>query len=114
MGLTAGLLISFAFFTATLRMPIFYAFRFTSVMLILFAAGLLSRGVHEFAEAGLIPEIGKFSLHLIPTKTTFAGGMIKSIFGITQQMDLIQISLYTSYALFMFWWVFMRKSVRRA
>ncbi len=114
LGAITGLIISLAFFTATLRMPIFYAFRFTSTMLILFAAGLLSRGVHEFAEVGFVPEIGKLTLHLIPTKTSFAGGIIKSVFGITQQMDLIQISLYTSYALFMFWWVFMRKSVRSA
>lgn len=48
LGLSAGLIISFAFFTATIRMPVYWAFRVSSIMLILFAADLLARGVSEF------------------------------------------------------------------
>jgi high-affinity iron transporter len=109
-GTVAGLLISFALFTATLRLPVFYAFRTTSILLILFAAGLLARGVHEFAEIGWLPEIGKMTFSLIPPKATFAGDMLKAVFGITQKMDLVQLSLYATYVAFMLWWVFVRKS----
>src|SRR3989344_1761125 len=38
-GVVAGLLISFGLFTATLKLPVFYAFRVTSILLIFFAAG---------------------------------------------------------------------------
>jgi high-affinity iron transporter len=89
-------------------MPIYYAFKTTTVLLILFAAGLLARGVHEFAEAGMIPEIGKLSIALLPQKGTFMADMIKAIFGITQSMDMIQITFYALYVGIMSWYVFFR------
>ena len=109
-GLIAGLLVSFAFFGATLKMPVYLAFRITSVLLILFSAGLLARGVHEFAEAGLLPELSKLTFNFLPEVTSFSGQIIKSIFGITQQMDIMQILTYSSYVMFMMYWVFIKKS----
>src|SRR3990167_6180735 len=110
-GAVGALLVSFGLFTATLRLPVFYAFRATSILLILFAAGLLARGVHEFAEVGLLPEIGRMTFAFIPPKETFTGDMIKAIFGITQKMDLIQLSLYAGYTALMSWYVFFRKQM---
>lgn len=107
-GLGGGLLVSLAFFTATLKMPVFYAFRVTSILLILFAGGLLARGIHEFAQVGLIPEIGKVTFAFMPEKTTVIGDMIKAIFGITQKMHATQLVPYTAYIAFMHWWVFFR------
>lgn len=109
-GIIAGLVVSFAFFSATFKMPVYYAFRITSMLLILFAAGLLARGIHEFAEVGYIPEIGKLMFTFVPAKGTIAGDIIKSLFGITQKMDYIQASLYMMYTMGMTWWVFFRKS----
>lgn len=109
-GAIAALAISLGLFTATLRLPVFYAFRVTSVLLILFAAGLLARGVHEFAEVGLVPEIGRMTFAFIPAKATFAGDMLKAVFGITQHMDMIQLTLYSAYTAFMSWYVFWRKT----
>ncbi len=109
-GAIGGLLVSLAFFLATLRMPVYFAFRITSILLILFAGGLLARGAHEFAEVGWLPEIGKMTFAFIPAKTTFFGDMLKAVFGITQKMDVIQLSLYSSYVAFMSWWVFLRRT----
>lgn len=109
-GLVMALLVSLGFFTATLRLPVYYAFRTTSMLLILFASGLLARGVHEFAEAGLLPEIGKITFAFLPPKASFAGDMLKAVFGLTQKMDVIQLTLYTLYASCMFWWVFLKKT----
>jgi high-affinity iron transporter len=108
-GTVGGLLISFALFAATLKMPVYYAFRITSILLIFFAAGLLARGIHEFAEVGLLPEIGKMTLAFIPQKGTFLADMIKAVFGITQKMDVIQLTLYSGYTIFMGWYVFFRR-----
>jgi high-affinity iron transporter len=47
-GVAAGILISFAFFTASIRLPVFWAFRGTSILLILLAGRLLAQGVGEF------------------------------------------------------------------
>lgn len=109
-GLFLGILLSFALFTATIRLPIFYAFRVTSLLLIMFAAGLFARGVHEFMEAGLVPELHNITLSFLPQADSFMGEMIRSLFGISQYMDIIQISLYSLYTGFMIWWVFFRKS----
>lgn len=113
-GAVSALLVSLGLFTATLRLPVFYAFRITSILLILFAAGLMSRGVHEFAEVGILPEIGKVTFAFIPEKTTIAGDMLKAVFGITQKMDMVQLALYGSYTAFMSWWVFGRKKEKIA
>ena len=107
-GMIGGLLVSVALFTATLRLPVYHAFRTSSVLLIMFAAGLLSRGVHEFAEAGIIPELTSFSFPLLPQKGTVMADMLKAVFGVTQKMDVLQISLYLSYSAFMYWYVFLR------
>ncbi len=107
-GAFLAFLISFALFRATLKMPVFYAFRVTSILLILFAAGLLAQGVHEFAEAGVLPELPKLTFPFIPPKDSIAGDIIKAIFGVSKKMDAIQLFLYTGYASFMSWWVFLR------
>lgn len=111
-GIVAGLIVSFLFFNATLNMPIYYAFRVTSALLIMFAAGLLARGIHEFAEAGLIPEIGNIMIGIIPAKGSFTADIIKAVFGITQSMDYLQIGLYLLYTAGMTWFVFFKKSMK--
>jgi len=111
-GIIAGLLVSYLFFNATLKMPIYYAFRTTSALLIVFAAGLLARGIHEFSEAGLIPEFGEVMIRIIPEKGTFIGDMVKAVFGITQSMDYMQIGLYILYTATMTWFVFFRKTLK--
>src|SRR3989344_5862758 len=78
-GTIVALLAASGLFTTTLRLPVFYAFRTTSILLILFAAGLLVRGIHEFAEVGLLPEIAVMTFAFIPPKTTFTGNMIRAV-----------------------------------
>lgn len=111
-GIAGGLLISALLFTATFRMPIYYAFKTTSILLILFAAGLLARGVHEFAEVGLVPELQAVTFGFLPAKSTVAADMLKAVFGVTQKMDITQLILYIGYISMMVWWLFLRKKVQ--
>lgn len=108
LGALCALAVAFALFRATLRMPVYYAFRTTSILLILFAAGLLGRGLHEFGEIGLIPEFGEMNIVFLPEASTFVGGIIKAVFGITQKMHLTQLTAYSLYVIIMSWWVFGR------
>ena len=110
-GLIGGLLISTALFGAAMRTPVYYAFRTSSILLVMFAAGLFARGVHEFTEVGILPELAQVTLPFIPQKGVFVADMIKSVFGITQKMDLIQLSVYCLYSIGMYWYIFIRKSV---
>lgn len=110
LGAGAALMIALGLFSTAIKLPVYQTFRLTSILLILFAAGLLARGVHEFTEAGLLPEIGKISLIFLPHKDTIIGSLVKTVFGVTQHMDYIQITLYLGYVGAMFWKIFFRKS----
>lgn len=109
-GVAGGLLISLALFGATIKMPVHAAFKTTSILLILFSAGLLARGAHELAEAGLLPAMNTITLLFVPQTGTFAADMIKAIFGVTQKMDIVQLSLYAGYTFSMGWYVLLRKN----
>jgi high-affinity iron transporter len=111
-GVIAGILICVALFTATLRLPVYYAFRVTSVLLILFAAGMLARGVHEFAEAGYIPEIHEINFAFLPSSQTIAGNIMNAVFGISKTMNILQLTAYSVYVLVMTWMVFLRHKIR--
>ena len=105
LGLVIGLLFCYVVFKTTIKLPIYYAFSVTSVLLVTFAAGLFSRGIYKFIELGVIPELSNVTLKFLPETTTVAGAFIKTIFGVTKIMDYTQIIVYVSYIAFMFWWL---------
>ncbi len=116
MGAALALAVSLGLFTATVKMPVFYAFRATTILLILFAGGLLARGVHEFMEAGLLTYpsmLPKFTIPFLPAKTTLLGQTIKAVFGLTRTMHSLELLPYLSYIWFMHWWVFTKNKNTR-
>ncbi len=56
LGIGAALLLAFLIFETAMRVDLKLFFNATSVLLVLFAAGLVSQGVHEFEEAGVLQE----------------------------------------------------------
>ncbi|GIK84253.1 MAG: hypothetical protein BroJett025_08750 [Patescibacteria group bacterium] len=104
-GLLLGLVFCYLVFKTTIKLPIYYAFRITSILLVIFAAGLFARGVHEFTELGVIPEFTQITFAFLPEKTTTIGAFVKTIFGVTRKMDLLQLSVYSGYIAFMSWWI---------
>jgi len=104
-GLFLGLVFCFVVLKTTVKLPIHYAFKVTSILLVIFAAGLFSRGIHEFTEIGVIPEFSKITFAFIPEKQSTSGEFIKTLFGVTQKMDYLQIAVYSSYIAFMSWWI---------
>ena len=62
----------------------------------------------------MIPELAQITLAIIPAKATVAGDITKAIFGITQTMDVTQLTMYGGYVAFMTWWVFIRKEKHSA
>lgn len=100
-GLLSGVLLSIILFKTSQKVSIRYAYHTSTVLLLLFGAGLLARGIHEFAEAGIVPELLKVSLVFIPNAGTFIGETLKTLFGITRHMDILQIAGYAIYLLVM-------------
>jgi high-affinity iron transporter len=57
LGLLAAALIGVLVYSSTRRLSLRWFFRVTSVLLLVFAAGLLAHAVSEFQEAGLLPTV---------------------------------------------------------
>jgi high-affinity iron transporter len=92
--------ISYLLFTTTIRIPVFYAFRFTTLLLILFAAGMFAQGYHELAEVHVLPSFSSLPaipLPFLPDVSTVLGSAIKSLFGLTKSMHPVELSLWVGY-----------------
>jgi high-affinity iron transporter len=71
-GLTGAVLLGYLFYRGASRLDLRKFFTVTSVLLLAFAGWLLAQGLHEFAEAGVLPEsglilLGAFAALALPT-----------------------------------------------
>ena len=57
LGLGTAILLGWSIFASTVKLDLRRFFQVTGFLLILFAAGLVAHGVHEFNEIGLIPAV---------------------------------------------------------
>jgi high-affinity iron transporter len=106
-------LFAIAIYTTTIKLPIKRTLNLTSLLLIIFAAGLLMKGVGALQEAGFISlNTPIISLPMIPDADTIAGSILKTIFGLTPSINLLQSAFYTTYLLLMVWWIFLKDRVR--
>jgi high-affinity iron transporter len=98
-GLLAASLFGFALFRGTLRISLRAFFTITNALLLLFAAGLVGRGIHELQEAGLIPEIVEHLYDLSPLlpESGIAGGLAKGLFGYHADPSLLETLGYGLY-----------------
>ncbi len=97
---TAGFL-GWVIFTTAVRLNVRRFFQVTSVLLILFAAGLFAHGVHEFIEVGWIPPIidPVWDLNSILSEDSIAGMFLKALFGYNEDPSLSEVLAYVGYYL---------------
>ena len=99
LGLTAAVIIGFLIYASTARLDIRLFFNVTSVLLLLFAAGLLAHGIHEFQEAGLIPTVNEHiwdTNHLLDENSS-AGQILKTLLGYNGNPSLEEVLGYVGY-----------------
>ena len=107
-GVASGLVVALSLVITSIRLPIKAAFKSINLLLIFFASGLLARGVHEFEEAKVLPQLPGLNFVFLPEKW-IAADLIKALFGLTPQMNYLQISLYLIYTGALLWFVFIKK-----
>ncbi len=98
-GLGAALLIGYLIYASTTRLNIRAFFNVTSILLLLFAAGLLAHGIHEFQEAGLIPTVnGQVwdTNHLLDENSSL-GQLLRTVFGYNGNPSLEEVLAYVGY-----------------
>lgn len=110
-GLAAAALIGWLTYASSIRLNLRRFFDVTSVLLILFAAGLLAHGVHEFQEAGLLPLLATqlWDTGPILNEDSFMGALMKSLFGYNSTPTLLEVIAYFGYYVVILsairWWV---------
>ena len=74
-------------------------FNVTSLLLILFAAGLLAHGVHEFNEAGIIPAVIEhvWDINAILPEKSAWGLFLTALFGYNANPSLTETVVYLVY-----------------
>jgi len=99
LGLAAAVLLGWGMFASVLRLNLRRFFQVTSIVLILFAAGLVAHGVHELNEAGWIPEVVEhlWDVNHILDENSAVGAMLKALFGYNGNPSLTEVLAYFGY-----------------
>jgi len=107
LGLGTSALLGYTIFATTVRLDLRRFFQVTGLLLILFAAGLVAHGVHEFNEAGWIPAIVEhvWDVNMILDENSLVGELLKTLFGYNGNPSLTEILAYFAYiaTVFVFW-----------
>lgn len=90
-------------------------FKVTTILLVIFAAGLVSHAAHEFAEAGLLAGIEGpvlWSTKAILPEDDGIGAVLRSLFGYADSPHVIEVVSYIGY--FVVAWLLFRTRFARA
>jgi len=114
LGLGLAILLGWGLFASTIRLDLRRFFQVTGFLLILFAAGLVAHGVHEFNEAGVIPAVIEhvWDVNPILDENATFGAMLKALFGYNGNPSLTEVLSYFAYFVAIF--VGLRLSERSA
>ena len=107
-GIIAAIILGYLIFVGSMKINLKRFFNITSVLLILFAAGLVAHGVHEFEEAGILNPIiehvwdintavnidGSYSLM---HENGYIGSILKGLFGYNGNPSLLEVTSYLLY-----------------
>jgi len=99
LGLGTAILLGWSIFAAIIRLDLRRFFQVTGFLLILFAAGLVAHGVHEFNEVGWIPAVIEhvWDVNAIVDENSTFGQLLKALFGYNGNPSLTEMLAYAGY-----------------
>lgn len=99
LGLGTSTLLGYTIFATTLRLDLRKFFQVTGILLILFAAGLVAHGVHEFNEIGWIPTIIEhvYDMNTFINENSILGQLLQTLFGYNGNPSLTEMVAYFAY-----------------
>ncbi len=99
LGTTTAVILGLLLYKGSLKINLKKFFSITSVLLILFAAGLVAHGIHELQEAGVIPFIlyPVYDINVFLNDKGDLGSIHKGLFGYNGNPGLIEIISYWVY-----------------
>ncbi len=99
LGLAAATVLGYLVYAAAVRLNLRLFFNITSLLLLVFAAGLVTRSVHEFQEAGFLPLIIEpiWDLNPFVAGESLLGQILGTLAGYTPAPSLLETIGYVGY-----------------
>ncbi len=99
LGLGTAVLLGWSLLAATARLNLRRFFQITGYLLILFAAGLVAHGIHEFNEVGWIPSVIEhvWDVNAVVDESSVFGELLKTLFGYNGNPSLTEVIGYFTY-----------------
>jgi len=98
-GIATAAVLGWGLYRATIRLSLRRFFQVTGWLLILFAAGLLAHGVHEFVEVGLLPALidPVWDTSAVLSEASPMGILLRTLFGYNADPTLLEVIAYAAY-----------------
>ncbi len=114
LGLASAGALGWLLFRTTRRLNLRNFFRVTNVLLMFFAAGLVSRGAHEFIELGWLPGgiAQVWDANFLLNEKSIPGQVANVLFGYTGAPSLTEVLSYAGY--FVLLWIGFRLTLNSA
>lgn len=107
-GIVVAVIASYFLFKGAMQFHVKKFFTFTSVLLILFAAGLVAHGVHELQEAMVLPIFNEhvWDMNSILNEKEGVGSFLKGVFGYNGNPSFLEVVSYVVYliGISFVWW----------
>ncbi len=108
LGIVSAIIVGYLFFISTKKINLKKLFAVSSVLLILFAAGLVAHGIHEFEEAGVVhgiisplwnlnPAVHADGSYPVLHENGLIGSFLKGLFGYNGNPSLLEVIAYVLY-----------------
>ena len=99
LGIILAIFVGYLFFVSTKKINLKKLFNISSILLILFAAGLIAHSIHEFEGAGVVNGLISplFDINHILNEKGLIGGFLKGLFGYNGNPSLLEVIGYVSY-----------------
>lgn len=98
-GLAVAAVLGWALAKGSIRLDLRRFFGWTGMFLVVIAAGVLSYGVHDLQEAGILPGIGSLAFdvsHAVPP-TSWYGSLLKGVFNFSAETTWLQAAVWLAY-----------------
>ncbi len=113
LGIAGAVAIGYGIYRGAESIDLRRFFRVTGILIIFFAAGLVSKAVNEFQEFGLIPVYIEhiYQLTILDPNTSLIARFLKSLFGWRNDPSLLTVVSYFAY-LIPVGWAFLKMTAR--
>ncbi|GII23557.1 iron uptake transporter permease EfeU [Planosporangium mesophilum] len=100
LGLVASIALGWALYASAVRINLATFFKWTGLLLVLVAAGILKYAVHDFHEAGVLPggNVHAFDFSNVIDPAAWYSALVGGMFNLTPTMSVFELTAWLAYA----------------